>query len=136
MAVYVPKKFMFCKFWSLVAAPGKKVSLELPCDHCLHLTNACIMDAEDDSPVRLIGEIATIVPGGAEDPKAVESTVQMAFFVPGKTEHVNLNFMITPLNAATLEVRGNAKVHLSGFSLPIGFDYDEEEEEEEEAAKE
>lgn len=130
-------------FWSLAVGPNSFGDLVIPDDCCVRITNACMIDATDNNPVRVIAHIESfeeLDPNQKlEDIKTVKSDVQIAFFLAGKSAHSNLNVLLSPVNMGKIEVQGNATVHLSGVVEPIPFDeYDfmEEEEEEEEEANE
>ena len=123
-------------FWSLVVTPEKEAQLDVPEDRYINITNACITDEKDDKPVRLIVDVETIplTFESLEHVKTVQSQTEIAFFVPGKKVHQNLDILFSPANVKVVfKVVGNAHVHLSGISKLIeGLDLSNEQEEEEE----
>lgn len=125
-------------FWSAVVKSGTKLTLEIP-DNCyISITNVCLPTPPPDqhSPVRLIAHVKTISEDSLRDAnetfKTTHSDTLLSSLLPGAGAHQHINALFSPLNIVELEVTGGADVHIAGLLMPIGALSGEEEEEEEE----
>ena len=119
-----------------MAQPNEETSVTFPNDHFLTITNGCLPEIpeDDQSPIRLFAKITNYIE--EQEGSKSESNVLLASFLPKSAEHVQLNYVFSPVNDVKLTVKGSVPVQLSGILQPILFENDEEEEEEEEANEE
>lgn len=104
----------FNSFWYQIVQPGDPQEVLFPYGAYLTITNVNISgnDSSSNEPVRLILHALT---EASDDPNtAVSSDVLIATLIPGKSEQQVINIVISTLNSATLEIKGNIPVHVSG----------------------
>lgn len=123
-------------FWQLRLTPESNgentVKVNFPDYTYLTLTNIClpeITNPSDNQPVNEPVRVFAHVKGISEEE---DSTVLIATLIPGKSEHQILNILFSPIDEATLEIKGKLPVDIVGVINVCDFPYEEEEEEEEE----
>ncbi|EAY21643.1 hypothetical protein TVAG_014100 [Trichomonas vaginalis G3] len=128
--------------WAQIIGPGKTVTLDIPDDANMYITNVCIGEFSEESkntPQRLLAHIITIDPYQDEDQvdvsKLPHTDIMIASLMPEEREHEVINFCFSPLNIVKLHNQGTCTIHIAGYNVPIE-DEEEEEEEEEENAEE
>lgn len=101
-------------FWCQIVQPGDPQEVSFPEDSYLTITNVSISESNSLSqePVRLLLHVLT---KKLDDPDTtVASDVLIATLIPGKSEQQVINIVLSPLNAAKLEIKGSLPIHISG----------------------
>lgn len=124
--------------WAQIIAPGQTVTLDIPDDANMYITNVCIPKIPEGTksvPQRLLAHIITIDPYQEEDQVDVSKLphidIMISALVPGEKEHEVVNFCFSPLNIVKLYNQGTCEMHISGYNVPIDEEEDQEEDEEE-----